>query len=74
MRSSTARTAFIRNMRVLVRYLKVLYLIDDKSQKKPDKAVEEDDKELLYLCMHRNLDENGKELIDDLFLDDRTSR
>ena len=55
--------AFIRNMRVLVRYLKVLYLIDDKSQKKPDKAVEEDDEELLYLCMHRNLDENGKELI-----------
>ena len=55
--------AFVRNVSIVMRYLKILYLIDPTAQKKPANAVEEDDKELLYLCLHRNLDENGKDLI-----------
>ena len=45
--------AFVRNIRIVLRYLKVLYLIDEDAQKKPVNANEEDDKELLYLCLHQ---------------------
>lgn len=50
-------------MSIILRYLKILYLIDGTAQKKPVHAVEEDDTHLLYMCLHRKLDENGKDLI-----------
>lgn len=37
--------------------------MDSEAQQKPARGVEEENNELLYTCLHRNLDENGQDSI-----------
>jgi hypothetical protein len=62
-------TTFVEHFYGLLRFLKILYLIEPAFHQKPPGQAEEDDKELLYLCLCRNINEAGKDLIYDLGLD-----